>query len=55
MAMMTHAYALCPTPFPAATTGEPVSWYFHTMEARFDTIYYAPGAQVPDESFFTPP
>ena len=38
-----------------ATTGEPVSWYFHTMQARFDTIYYAPGAQVPSEDYFVPP
>jgi hypothetical protein len=38
-----------------AVTDEPVSWYFHTMKARFDTIFYSPGKQVPSESFFEPP
>jgi hypothetical protein len=38
-----------------AETGEPVRWYFHGMKARFDTIYYAPGQQVPAASYFEPP
>jgi len=38
-----------------AVTDEPVSWYFHTMKARFDTLFYGPGQQVPSESFFKPP
>lgn len=38
-----------------ALTCEPVSWYFHTMRARFDTIYYMPGLAVPNASWFTPP
>eukprot|EP01062_Namystynia_karyoxenos_P075073 TRINITY_DN72232_c0_g1_i1.p1 TRINITY_DN72232_c0_g1~~TRINITY_DN72232_c0_g1_i1.p1 ORF type:complete len:200 (+),score=70.03 TRINITY_DN72232_c0_g1_i1:77-601(+) len=38
-----------------AETCEPVSWYFHAMRARFDTVYYADGAGVPDPTMFTPP
>jgi len=39
-----------------AETSEPVSWYFHDMRARFDTVYYAPGQQAPDPArYFTPP
>lgn len=37
-----------------AETCDPVSWYFHTMKARFDTIYYAPNATAPPH-FFDPP
>jgi len=33
----------------------PVSWYFHTMQARFDTVYYSPGTTVADTSLFHPP
>ena len=32
----------------------PVSWYFHNMRARFDTIYWAPGAAAPEGSFAPP-
>lgn len=38
-----------------AETCEPVRWYFHSMEANFDTLYYAAGATVPDPSWFKPP
>mmetsp|Transcript_36701 Transcript_36701/g.117911 ORF Transcript_36701/g.117911 Transcript_36701/m.117911 type:complete len:191 (-) Transcript_36701:2960-3532(-) len=38
-----------------AQTCEPVRWYFHTMKARFDSIYWAPGLAAPDASWFTPP
>lgn len=38
-----------------ASDGSPISWYFHTMKARFDTVYFAPGAQVPSPSYFVPP
>ena len=38
-----------------AESCEPVSWYFHTMKARFDTLEYTPDATVPDKTFFVPP
>lgn len=38
-----------------ARTCEPVSWYFHSMKARFDTVYYAANATVRDASWFKPP
>eukprot|EP00630_Chrysocystis_fragilis_P007097 CAMPEP_0197388362 /NCGR_PEP_ID=MMETSP1165-20131217/1036_1 /TAXON_ID=284809 /ORGANISM="Chrysocystis fragilis, Strain CCMP3189" /LENGTH=183 /DNA_ID=CAMNT_0042913709 /DNA_START=25 /DNA_END=576 /DNA_ORIENTATION=- len=38
-----------------AETCDPVSWYFHSMQARFDTIYYAPNASVPTLDYFQPP
>jgi hypothetical protein len=38
-----------------AQTCEPVRWYFHTMKARFDSVYWAPGLAVPNASWFTPP
>ena len=42
--------------FADAVTMEPVSWYFHTMKARFDTIYYGPGQQAADPArYFAPP
>jgi len=43
------------TYYADAVTLEPVSWYFHTMKARFDTIYYAPGQQIEDAAHFLPP
>ena len=43
------------TYYADAVSDDPVSWYFHTMQARFDTIYYAPGAQVPSDDYFLPP
>ena len=36
-------------------TMEPVSWYFHSMKASFNTIYYQPNVQVPNMEWFTPP
>jgi hypothetical protein len=33
----------------------PLSWYFHSMKARFDTVYFQPGAHVPSPSYFAPP
>ena len=36
-------------------TMEPVSWYFHTMKASFNTIYYSPETHVPDVRWFDPP
>jgi hypothetical protein len=38
-----------------AETCEPVSWYFHSMKARFDTLAWVPGRTVPDASYFEPP
>mmetsp|Transcript_23591 Transcript_23591/g.30678 ORF Transcript_23591/g.30678 Transcript_23591/m.30678 type:complete len:191 (+) Transcript_23591:3-575(+) len=38
-----------------AETCDPVSWYFHSMQARFDTIYYAINNTIPDSSYFEPP
>ena len=38
-----------------AVTCEPVSWYFHSMKARFDTIFWAPELRVPDDAYFVPP
>ena len=38
-----------------ATTCEPVSWYFHTMRARFDSVFWAPGLAVPNASWLAPP
>ena len=38
-----------------ASTNEPVSWYFHSMQARFDTIYYSPHQQVASEEMLKPP
>lgn len=38
-----------------AATCAPVSWYFHSMKARFDTIFWSPGLAVPDSSYFDPP
>ena len=32
----------------------PVSWYFHNMRTRFDTIYWAPGDAAPKGSFAPP-
>ena len=36
-------------------TCEPVSWYFHTMQARFDTVYYANNASVANPAMLLPP
>lgn len=36
-------------------TMEPVSWYFHTMKASFNVLYFAPGAKIPNEKWFEPP
>lgn len=36
-------------------TCEPVSWYFHNMKAKFDSIYWAADLRVPDDAYFTPP
>eukprot|EP00756_Hemistasia_phaeocysticola_P035093 Hpha_TRINITY_DN16560_c3_g4::TRINITY_DN16560_c3_g4_i1::g.133726::m.133726 len=38
-----------------ADTCEPVSWYFHEMKARFDTITYSPNVSIPDPAMFDPP
>jgi len=38
-----------------AETCQPVSWYFHTMQATFNTIYYAEGATAPAATYFVPP
>ena len=32
-----------------------VSWYFHAMKARFDTVYYANNASVADPAMLLPP
>ena len=37
-----------------AETCAPVSWYFHNMRTRFDTIYWAPGDAAPKGSFAPP-
>lgn len=37
-----------------AETCAPVSWYFHSMRARFDTIYWAPGVAAPEGTFAPP-
>ena len=36
-------------------TCEPVSWYFHTMRARFDTVYMSVNASVADLAMLLPP
>ena len=36
-------------------TCEPLSWYFHGMDARFDSIYWGPNVQIPDTTWFKPP
>mmetsp|Transcript_40835 Transcript_40835/g.75561 ORF Transcript_40835/g.75561 Transcript_40835/m.75561 type:complete len:279 (-) Transcript_40835:428-1264(-) len=36
-------------------TGEPTGWYFHTMKASFNVLYYAPGESVRDKAWFIPP
>eukprot|EP00316_Scyphosphaera_apsteinii_P017690 CAMPEP_0119319928 /NCGR_PEP_ID=MMETSP1333-20130426/50847_1 /TAXON_ID=418940 /ORGANISM="Scyphosphaera apsteinii, Strain RCC1455" /LENGTH=194 /DNA_ID=CAMNT_0007326483 /DNA_START=89 /DNA_END=673 /DNA_ORIENTATION=+ len=41
--------------YAATESCEPVAWYFHSMRAAFETIYYQPGAHVPHTSWFTPP
>merc|ERR1712217_244961 len=33
----------------------PVRWFFHSMQANFDTVGFFEGEVVPDESFFNPP
>ena len=38
-----------------AETCDPVSWYFHGMKARFDTIYWAPNLRAPSAAYFAPP
>lgn len=38
-----------------AMTCDPVSWYFHSMQARYDTVYWAPNASVPSDAYFEPP
>uniref|UniRef100_A0A7S0NMP4 Uncharacterized protein n=1 Tax=Calcidiscus leptoporus TaxID=127549 RepID=A0A7S0NMP4_9EUKA len=38
-----------------AQTCEPVSWYFHSMRARFDTVYYRAGETATDPAMFEPP
>ena len=37
-----------------AETCAPVSWYFHNMRTRFDTIDWAPGDAAPQGSFAPP-
>ena len=37
-----------------AETCAPVSWYFHNMRTRFDTISWAPGAAAPEGKFAPP-
>jgi len=41
--------------FADAETSEPVRWCFHTMNACFDTIYWAPGLEILNSSWFSPP
>ena len=38
-----------------AESCEPVSWYFHSMQARFDTIYWGAHVAVADLAMFEPP
>ena len=38
-----------------AETCDPVSWYFHGMKARFDTIFWAPNLRAPSAAYFAPP
>ncbi|KAJ1456880.1 hypothetical protein M885DRAFT_516438 [Pelagophyceae sp. CCMP2097] len=37
-----------------AETCEPVSWYFHSMKARFDTLAWIPNQPAPNGSFKPP-
>merc|ERR1711920_1147101 len=33
----------------------PVRWFFHKMQATFDTLTFLEGASVPSTDFFSPP
>ena len=41
--------------YASETDGTPVSWYFHTMKARFDSVLFLPGQAVPDAGWLSPP
>lgn len=41
--------------FADPVTCEPVSWYFHTMKAAFNTVLYVPHRLVPSTDWFSPP
>jgi len=36
-------------------TMEPVSWYFHLMQASFNTLYFGPNVSIPHVEWFDPP
>lgn len=38
-----------------SSNGSPLSWYFHSMRARFDTVFFSPGTTAPSRGLFTPP
>lgn len=41
--------------YASAEDCTPVRWFFHKMNASFDTLTYSEGAAVPDASFFKAP